>query len=155
MFYPFTPTQGQQFTFYFEISNGPVELTNILNSNITIWKNAGASALATNAVTYIIDPNIASYVVGGSITLTATEMNTNVIQLGIFAKSGALVDIYTITTVLTQPVSVNTNLPNVSEFSSFDNPTMQEVLSVMWQAMTLEASKKKWSFATFLQKWTF
>lgn len=90
------------------------------------------------------------------INLTANEMNADTVRISIVGAensggtwaSACAVEIQTHTVDLTSSVNTITSLTNT-------NPSIQEVLSLLWLGMTNEATKKNWDLQTFLKKWTF
>ena len=157
--YPLQPIKGSAYTVTFGACQGDFygyPVNGIHVDTCLISKDGGAFVNTTNAPTIVHASGSSGSV---SVSLTATEMNASIIQLQFYDSNAGAIYSWTMT-VYTTGISVGgidtgTPLPNITAFSSFTNPTVQEVLSVLWQGMTNEAAKKNWTFSDFLKKWNF
>jgi hypothetical protein len=159
---PFKPIKHQTFTLYFDTHafRGNINLYGTIEYPVasssftwTISKDGGAFATPTNAVT-----NIGG--VAASLVLTSTEMNCNTLVLhGTYqfnqgmgnAEGGGEIVVVVYTSRLGS-FDLDMSVEDVGSISS-SNPTLQEILSVIWQMLTKGGKRDSWSLNKLLGKW--
>lgn len=166
MIFPYKPTKNQSFTIFLDTnSHNVANSTSAINTgspwtNVYISKDGAKFVDVTNTPTYITkaDDDVNNASNGFSqLDLTSAEMNADkIIVVAIRVVSGTTHDYseHIIYTVAGQPISLADAVIDVNAIST-SNPTLQEVLSMLWLGMTRQAVSKGWSLATWLKKFSF
>lgn len=85
------------------------------------------------------------------IDLTADEMNADSVKLVFGGVWGFTT--FTYVEILTNSLSLNSVVPDISTLTT-EQPTMSEVLGVIWWAIRKSGGKSKWSLAKWMDQWS-
>ena len=151
MILPFQPTLGQAYI---------LNINNIADTNepytAKISKNGGASVATTNSPTILPDSTGSNVFI--TLNLTAAEMSANIIWINLFDSTGAnFLNLVIYTTGVafgTTELFLNTVISDVQIVKSY-NPTVQDILSVLWQAMTKTPKRKGLDYKTWFKEFNF
>lgn len=151
--------QNQSYTYSFFIGNP------ISNFSFTPYSgvNFSVGTLSHNNGSFVNTINTPTEIGGVNqgngwyqIVLNASEMTGNQIILVLSGtKSGTNVyDSVLLHLVSSLPTTLDSSILNINSISEA-NPTLQEVLSMIWIAMSSQANKKGWDFDTWKKEFNF
>ena len=144
---PLKPVQGQAFS---------LSVDSTINTNqpytAKISKNGGAFVASINPPTFLADTSNTKVCI--SLNLTASEMASPVIWIDILDSTGADFLTIVVNTTTNKGFSLSTIIPDIKIISS-QNPTLDEVLSLVWQALTKAPGQKGGKCSDYLNGFDF